>query len=126
MKTQTIRQYLFYGSMLAASLVLMSASAGKKYRDTSLSPAQRADLLMKEMTLEEKIGQMCQYVGPGHIKQNEQKDESVTVSFDVTNTGRMDGTEIVQLYIRDEYGSITRPVKELKGFQRVYLKAGET
>ena len=38
----------------------------------------------------------------------------------------MDGTEIVQLYIRDEYGSITRPVKELKGFQRVSLKAGET
>ena len=44
----------------------------------------------------------------------------------MTNTGKMDGTEIVQLYIRDEYGSITRPVKELKGFQRVALKAGET
>ena len=54
------------------------------------------------------------------------KNESVTISFDLTNTGKMDGTEIVQLYIRDEYGSITRPVKELKGFQRVALKAGET
>lgn len=73
MKTQTIGQYLFCGFMLAASLVLMGASAGETYQDTSLSPAQRADLLMKEMTLEEKIGQMCQYVGPGHIKQNEQK-----------------------------------------------------
>lgn len=73
MKTQTIGQYLFCGFMLAASLVLMDASAGETYQDTSLSPAQRADLLMKEMTLEEKIGQMCQYVGPGHIKQNEQK-----------------------------------------------------
>ena len=53
-------------------------------------------------------------------------DESVTVSFELTNAGDMDGTEIVQLYIRDEYGSITRPVKELKGFQRVTLKAGES
>lgn len=73
MKTQTIGQFLFCGFMLAASLVLMGASAGETYQDTSLSPAQRADLLIKEMTLEEKIGQMCQYVGPGHIKQNEQK-----------------------------------------------------
>lgn len=63
----------FCGFMLAASFVLMDASAGETYQDTSLSPAQRADLLIKEMTLEEKIGQMCQYVGPGHIKQNEQK-----------------------------------------------------
>ncbi len=38
----------------------------------------------------------------------------------------MNGTEIVQVYIRDEYASVTRPVKELKGFQRVSLKAGET
>ena len=49
-----------------------------------------------------------------------------TVSVDVSNTGKMDGTEIVQLYIRDEYASVTRPVKELKGFERVDLKAGET
>ena len=49
-----------------------------------------------------------------------------TVSVDVSNTGKMDGTEIVQLYIRDEYASVTRPVKELKGFKRVDLKAGET
>ena len=49
-----------------------------------------------------------------------------TVRVDVSNTGKMDGTEIVQLYIRDEYASVTRPVKELKGFKRVDLKAGET
>ena len=67
-----------------------------------------------------------QYGKPVLSKDKIRKDESVTVSFDVTNTGKMDGTEIVQLYIRDEYGSITRPVKELKGFQRVSLKAGET
>ena len=67
-----------------------------------------------------------QYGKPVLSKDKIRKDESVTVSFDVTNTGKMDGTEIVQLYIRDEYGSITRPVKELKSFQRVSLKAGET
>lgn len=67
-----------------------------------------------------------QYGKPRLSKPTIRKDESVTVSFDVANTGKMDGTEIVQLYIRDEYGSVTRPVKELKGFQRVFLKAGET
>lgn len=48
------------------------------------------------------------------------------VSIDVSNTGDMDGTEVVQLYIHDEYASVTRPVKELKGFRRVHVKAGET
>jgi beta-glucosidase len=49
-----------------------------------------------------------------------------TVTVDVTNTGKMAGDEIVQMYIRDEIGSVTRPVKELKGFSRVHLKPGET
>ena len=44
----------------------------------------------------------------------------------VTNTGKCEGTEVVQLYIRDLVGSVTRPVKELKGFQRVTLKEGES
>ena len=53
-------------------------------------------------------------------------DGTAKVTFTLTNTGSADGTEIAQLYIRDEYGSVTRPVKELKGFQRVSLKAGES
>jgi len=53
-------------------------------------------------------------------------DESVKVSISVRNSGGMDGAEAVQLYIRDEYGSITRPVKELKGVQKLFLKAGES
>jgi beta-glucosidase len=52
--------------------------------------------------------------------------EDVTVSVDVANTGTRSGDEVVQLYLRDEVGSVTRPVKELKGFQRVSLNAGET
>lgn len=51
---------------------------------------------------------------------------SVTASVTVTNTGKRDGAEIVQLYIHDLVGSITRPVKELKGFERINLRAGES
>lgn len=52
--------------------------------------------------------------------------DSITVSVDVTNKGQRDGSEVVQLYIHDVVGSVTRPVKELKGFQKVLIKAGET
>jgi len=51
--------------------------------------------------------------------------ESVRVSFILTNTGPYDGEEVVQLYLRDELASVARPVMELKGFQRVFLKKGE-
>lgn len=50
---------------------------------------------------------------------------TLTASIDVTNTGNMDGEEIVQLYIGDDFSSVTRPLKELKDFQRVPLKKGE-
>jgi beta-glucosidase len=52
--------------------------------------------------------------------------DSLIVSVDVMNKGLRDGSEVVQLYIRDLVGSITRPVKELKGFQKISFKAGET
>ncbi|MFP9098305.1 glycoside hydrolase family 3 C-terminal domain-containing protein [Flavobacterium sp. RHBU_24] len=52
-------------------------------------------------------------------------DDKVTFSVKVKNTGKRDGAEIVQLYISDLKSSLTRPVKELKGFEKVYLKAGE-
>ena len=48
------------------------------------------------------------------------------VSVDVTNTGKIHGEEVVQLYIRDEVSSVTRPVKELRGFRRITLAPGET
>lgn len=52
--------------------------------------------------------------------------ESVTVTVDVTNTGHREGEEAVQLYVRDDVASVTRPVKELKGFKKIMLKSGET
>lgn len=50
----------------------------------------------------------------------------LTATVTVTNSGKKDGAEVVQLYIRDLVGSITRPVKELKGFEKIFLKAGES
>lgn len=49
----------------------------------------------------------------------------ITASVEITNTGNYDGKEVVQLYIRDVVGSVTRPIKELKGFQKINLKKGE-
>ena len=51
---------------------------------------------------------------------------NITASVTVTNTGAVEGTEVVQLYIRDIVGSIARPVQELKGFERISLKPGES
>lgn len=53
-------------------------------------------------------------------------NQQLTATVTVTNDGAVAGKEIVQLYIRDRVGSITRPVKELKGFQKIALKAGES
>ncbi len=52
--------------------------------------------------------------------------ESITASVTISNTGAYDGEEIVQLYTRDMVGSVVRPVKELKGFQKIFLKKGES
>jgi beta-glucosidase len=51
---------------------------------------------------------------------------SITAKITVTNTGKVEGKEVVQLYTRDVVGSLTRPVKELKGFQKINLKPGES
>ena len=54
------------------------------------------------------------------------RDGSTQLLVDVTNTGQREGAEVVQMYIRDLVSSVTRPVKELKGFRKVWLKPGET
>ena len=55
-----------------------------------------------------------------------ERGQRVTASVEVTNTGERDGAEVVQLYVRDLVGIITRPVRELKGFEKIFLRAGET
>ena len=54
------------------------------------------------------------------------RDGSITAQVDVTNSGKIDGKEIVQLYVYDHHASATRPTRELKGFKLIELKAGET
>jgi beta-glucosidase len=51
---------------------------------------------------------------------------SIVASVKVTNTGEYDGDEIVQMYLHQQTGRVARPVKELKGFQRIHLKSGES
>ncbi len=59
-------------------------------------------------------------------KKKIRRDESTRVLVDVTNTGKRAGAEVVQMYVRDCVSSVTRPVKELKGFQKIPLQPGET
>ena len=66
-----------------------------------------------------------EYSGAKVSKSSMKADGSVKVSVDVKNTGSCDGAEVVQLYIADPVASIDRPSKELKGFEKVWLKAGE-
>jgi beta-glucosidase len=54
------------------------------------------------------------------------KEDTVTVSVDVKNTGSRRGAEVVQMYIRDDYSSVPRPVKELKGFKKIWLDPGQS
>jgi beta-glucosidase len=66
------------------------------------------------------------YGSPRLIRSSIGRNESTTVEVEVTNTGKAAGEEIVQMYIRDKVSSVTRPVKELRGFKRISLNAGET
>jgi beta-glucosidase len=53
-------------------------------------------------------------------------NQTLNISVTISNTGKYDGEEVVQLYIRDLFGKVVRPVKELKGFQKVFIKKGES
>jgi beta-glucosidase len=66
------------------------------------------------------------YSGIATDKAEYGKDDTIQVSFTLSNSGTKDGEEVVQVYVRDLVGSVTRPVKELKHFERVFLKAGES
>ncbi len=60
------------------------------------------------------------------LKKQIKVDESTTITFKVTNSGIIAGDEVVQLYIKDLFASVARPIIELKGFKRIYLEPGET
>jgi beta-glucosidase len=54
------------------------------------------------------------------------KGDKLTATVDITNTGDYDGEEVLQLYVRDMVGCVVRPIKELKGFKKIFLKKGDT
>jgi beta-glucosidase len=60
-----------------------------------------------------------------HLQVTPTSSSSATVSIDITNSGDRAGDEVVQLYVRDEYSSLVRPIMELKRFRRITLKPGE-
>jgi beta-glucosidase len=66
-----------------------------------------------------------EYGKPSLNKSVINKDETIHISIPVKNTGEKEGAEVVQLYIKDEKSSLPRPEKELKGFEKIFLKAGE-
>jgi beta-glucosidase len=66
-----------------------------------------------------------EYAGLKLTQSRTPEGPSVTVEFEVGNVGRRDGAEVAQVYVRDEVSSLPRPLKELKGFSKVFLKAGE-
>ena len=70
-----------------------------------------------EITADEHTGELVSIKADG---------KEFVVSFDVKNTGKVAGAEVAQVYVGDDKCSLVRPAKELKGFDKVYLKAGET
>jgi len=92
--------------------------AGEKYIDMEGTPLYEFGFGLSYTTFEyNNLMISKKEIGPGGV---------VEVSVDITNTGKRLGDEVVQLYINDVLSSVTRPVKELKGFAKVTMESGET
>lgn len=114
-------------------------------------PATRKERLLKDIGLEAKqssLGTSSYYLDVGFDplfefgfglsyttfeyselkieKEKLEKNDNLRISVNLTNTGKYDGAETVQLYISDHFGSIARPIKELKAFQKIFLKKGDS
>jgi len=92
--------------------------AGKTYRYFTKEPLYAFGYGLSYTTFE--------YSEPVLSKNIITENEPVTVSTQVTNSGNMAGEEVVQLYIKDDESSVARPLRELKGFSRIYFEPGET
>ncbi len=106
-------------------------SAGHIPCHYNYKPSARRGYLFDDITSLFPFGYGLSYTkfeitNPRFEKEIITKDQTAVLSVDVKNTGKYEGEEVVQLYIRDIISSVTRPVKELKGFKKVNLKPGET
>jgi beta-glucosidase len=111
--------------------ITIPRSAGHLPAFYNYKPSARRGYLFDEVSPLYAFGYGLSYTSfsigqPRLTKARIARDGSTRVLVDVTNTGKREGTEVVQLYIRDIVSSVTRPVKELKGFRKVGLKPAET
>jgi beta-glucosidase len=110
--------------------ITIPRSAGHLPAFYNYKPSARRGYLWDEVSPLYAFGYGLSYtsfsIGKPHLtKKKIRRDGSARLLVDVTNTGHREGTEVVQLYIRDLVSSVTRPVKELKGFRKVRLQPGE-
>lgn len=106
-------------------------NTGRPYTVTGKEQKYRSRYLFTPNTPEFAFGHGLSYTtfsysAPKLSTTKLEMGDTLHVSATITNTGNYDGTEVAQLYIRDMVGSVTRPVKELKGFRRIFLKKGES
>ncbi len=111
--------------------ITIPRSAGHLPAFYNYKPSSRRGYLFDDVSPLYAFGYGLSYTSfsianPRLTKKKIRREGSTRVLVDVTNTGKREGTEVVQLYIRDVVSSVTRPVKELKGFRRVSLQPGET
>lgn len=111
--------------------ITIPRSAGHLPAYYNHKPSARRGYLFDEVTPLYPFGFGLSYTtfkfgNPRLKKRKIGRKESTQVLVDVTNTGRREGTEVVQMYVRDCFSSVTRPVKELKGFKKIALRPGET
>jgi len=111
--------------------ITIPRSAGHVPAYYNYKPAARRGYLFDEVSPLFAFGFGLSYTTfefnrPRLKKRTIRSDESTVLHVDVTNTGKVAGDEVVQMYIRDKVSSVTRPVKELKGFERITLDPGQT
>ncbi len=111
--------------------ISMPRSAGHIPAYYNYKPTARRGYLFADVTAAYPFGFGLSYtsfnVSPPTLDvQAIERGASGRVSVTVTNTGERAGSEVVQLYIRDKFSSVTRPIKELKGFEKVFLEPGES
>ncbi|WP_029902596.1 beta-glucosidase BglX [Prevotella sp. 10(H)] len=109
---------LFYNHKSTGRPFDASTNYGSRYWDVSNDPLYPFGYGLSYTTFE--------YADMKLSSETITKNSPLKISVKVSNTGKYDGEEVVQLYTRDVIGSITRPVKELKGYSKIFLKAGES
>lgn len=109
---------LYYNSLNTGRPALGKTRFEAKYMDAPVEPAFCFGYGLSYTEFE--------YLNLQMSKKEINKDEFLDISVDVANLGEYDGEEVVQLYVRDVIGTSARPMKELKGFKKVFVKKGET